>query len=454
MNRKIFEDVKVNHIKKTQIIPNKDIIINDIGNHNPTNFIKDKSSKYEFLKKKNNNLESQNIKISRSPHLPIKNKKLSISKVLIFFLIISMVVGLVYLFSTILLKVNIVITPKSKIFELKHQKLVAGNAKSQIPFEVMIVSDSEYRDIVLTNSKEVSEKAKGEIILYNEYSVNKQKILSGSYISDEKGKAYKIDSSIYIPGYTLDKSKKIIPGQVSVGITAFLPGDTYNGNPELLNFNSYKNTDKYKKIYGKIKTKLDGGTIGLVYMLGDNEKEEILNKSFSFKEKLIRKLSAQVPLGYILYPDATNYSCIINDNTYSKTPNYKIEIKCNLTAMLLKENELSDSIINLMLPNIDEKEKREILPPTLSVLSLNFPDKTEVIYKDIQNLNFELSGNLSINWSPNIEEIKEILKSKNKDDVSVIFKSDPGILSAKMNIIPFWSKVLPSDVKNINIIIK
>jgi hypothetical protein len=365
MNRKI-EDFKLNTKKKLKT-PTEDVYFKKLENHNiykPDYSTQNDSSKYDFLEKRTKKSPVERERIHRTPQLTNKNN--NFNKKILFLFVLSVFIGVFYLLSTVFLRVNITIVSKSESFDLKDFKLSAGNLKiSDIPFELMILSDKEYKDVVLTNSKEVSEKAKGKIVLYNEYSTKPQNIIAGSFVSDEKGKTYKTDKTVSIPGYTIDDLKKINPGQIDVDVTAFLPGETYNGNPEFFTVNAFKNTDKYKKIYGKAKSQIEGGMVGLVYLMSEEEKMNIENKTISIKEKLLRNLSAQVPDGYVLYPDATNFYYKIPEGSFSKTPESKIEIDVTLSAFLLKQNDLSNILINKLLPNIKEKERSEILNPNL-----------------------------------------------------------------------------------------
>ena len=70
------------------------------------------------------------------------------------------------------------------------------------------------------------------------------------------------------------------------------------------------------------------------------------------------------------------------------------------------------------------------------------------------NFDFELTGPISVHWKPYTENIKMTLLNKNKDLIPSIFKQDPGIISATVKVIPFWSKKMPKELKNINIILK
>lgn len=457
MNKK-FEDVKINSKKVMVKSPKMAPVVLNEENHNPTRIvpsveIKNDVSKYDFLDKKTKTSFSSSPRIPQTPRLP-KSRK-SLSGKIIFLFILSLIVGAFYLLSTTFLHSNLTVIAKSKTFDLKNQKFTANKDGSlgAIPFILTVVSGTEKRDIVLTSSKEASDKAKGSITLYNEYSTKVQKIGAGTFISDENGKTYKTDTTVSIPGYTLDKTKKIIPGFISVGITAFLPGDAYNGEPKDFSINSFKGTDKYKKIYGKAETSLSGGATGLVYLMDDKQKLELDSVDLSkFKEKLFNKI--EIPTGYILYENTVRYNIDFNKDIMSKTPDANIEIKGTASAMLLKESDLSNSIISKLLPDISAKERAEIIAPDVTKLSFDFTDSNQLVSKDVESFEFELTGPIFIKWNPYTEELKSLIAGKYKTEVPSFFKQDPGISSASVKIIPFWSKKLPKDIKNINIILK
>jgi hypothetical protein len=444
MIKKKLDDFKLSN-KRPLKTAEESVVVKSVSDISPKN-----SSKYEFLKKKKV-MSSSTQRIPQTPKMP--GSKRPFNKTILFFFILSILVGAYYLLSNVFLRADISITPKTKTFNITNEKITASK-KNNVPFEVMMVGDSVYEDVILTSTVNAADKAKGEVTLYNGYSSKAEKIPALSFISDEKGKTYKTDTTVSIPGYKLDKLKVIIPGQINVRVTAFLAGETYNGSPTSFSINSFKGTAKYTKIYGHLNIPLTGGMAGLVYVMDDQEKTDILSNSALFKGELLRKLNASVPPGYILYPDAVNYSYDFADKIVSKTPNLKLEIKANLSAFLVKESDLSSVIISRLLPDITKEERSEIVDPDLSLLSLNFTNKDQVINKETESFDFELTGNVAINWKPEIGKLKDSVVGKSKEEVLSIFKDDPGILKASVRIIPFWSKKLPDKVQNINITLK
>ncbi|MFA6355359.1 MAG: hypothetical protein WCW65_02965, partial [Candidatus Paceibacterota bacterium] len=124
------------------------------------------------------------------------------------------------------------------------------------------------------------------------------------------------------------------------------------------------------------------------------------------------------------------------------------------SGFLVKDIYLSESIIDKLLPDISLEERSRLVLPDIKALSFSFNNKEQIINKDTENFDFELSGSILINWKPNTELLKELIAGKNKSEVTSILRGDPSISKAFINIIPFWSKYLPNDKKKIDIILE
>jgi hypothetical protein len=393
-------------------------------------------------------------KLQRTPQ--IKKESPILHKTTLVIFIITIIVSGVYWSGEIFQKADVTVTSKHQLITYNNKQFIAlqDSNSDAINFEIMITSDKKLKNITLSDSKNVSTKAQGSIILYNEFSTKSQKIATGTFLSDNKGKAYKTDKTVTIPGYKTDKNKKIIPGQISVDIIAFLPGDAYNGSPTDFHVNSFKDTTKYLKIYGKIKTPLTGGAVGLVYFLNDSDKSMInILAQTTFKDDFLGQVKSLVPPGYILYPNALAYSYKIGDNISSKTPSTDVEINETLSVVLLKEKSLVDNIIKISLPNITNGEAKEIKISDLSNLSFNFANANQLITKDMTSLPFSLSGDINAIWNPDVELLKTKLSGINKNDVPSVFRQDPGISSALLKIFPPWQKYVPDDISKINVVV-
>ena len=385
----------------------------------------------------------------------VKRKEGWVRKRFLILLLVSIFITGVYALCERFQNANITIVAKHQSYNLDKIAFNAGSdGSAQIAFELMIVSNEEYKDVTLTQSQDVSIKAKGEITFYNENSTKAQSLAIHTFVSDSAGKTYQTDKAVSIPGYkTVDG--KVVPGQVSVGITAFLAGDTYNGAPTDFTINGFKGTAKFQKIYGKLKTPLAGGAQGLVYALNSDDKGSITAFAQStFKSNLLKKVDAQVPPGYILYPNALNFS--YDTETEKLFPDTKAKVKTSgtVSAIILNEKDLSNAIVKTLQPKISDREFKEISIPDMPKLTFNFKDAGQLINKDVKSVSFNLSGAVNAIWTPDITQLQSSVAGVRKADLISIFKSDPGIASATAKIFPPWQSYLPEDSSKIKINLK
>ena len=427
MKKNIIQDIKVNKKPLSSVLPKTDFKSVPI---------------------------SRKIEEKKFEHYVKKYKKNHTKKIIFTLFVLTLLLGGTYWVGVIFENAKVNIVAKKQSFELKAESFTASkDVANSIAFEIMITPDEMVKNLNLTQSQNVTQKATGTVTFYNENSTKAQKIPANTFISDENGKTYKTDSSIVIPGYTT-VANNVTPGQVSASITAFLPGDAYNGNPKNFYVNSFKNTTKYKKIYAEAETPISGGAQGLVYSLSPNDKGIIDSvASLEFKNSLLNKVKELIPSGYILYPGTEKFSYSFDENAWYPTPDAKIKIDGSISAILIKETDLSTVVIHHLLPDISDQEFSEISVSKLADLTFAFDDPNQEITKDLSNFNFNLSGNVDLSWAPDMSFLKSKLLGIDKESVSSIFKLDPGVVNATVKIFPFWQNNIPNDPTKVNLLI-
>jgi hypothetical protein len=387
-------------------------------------------------------------------HIPIKIKSKSFSGKFVFIIItILLLMTGGYFTANHFKNATVVLKEKHQSFTLDNQKFTATkDADNSINFEISINPTTESRDITLSDSANVSQKAKGSVTLYNEYSTKSQNLIATTRVEDSSGKLYLLDKNVSLPGYKKDSAGKIIPGTVVANVTSFLPGEEYNNTSTDFIISAYKKTSKEKTLYAKLHTPIAGGANGLVYRLTDKEKKQLNEYAeISLKENSIEKVKALTPEGYVLYPDAYVYSYKIDDNVLSKVPNTKVDMTATISSVIFQENDLTKHIIKNLLPNIEEKELSEIKIKDLSKLSFSFDKKDQSITKETQSVTFTLSGEIEAIWSPDKDKLKYKLSGIDKHMVNEIFSDESGIDSVNVKLFPIWQTFMPEDIKKINI---
>jgi len=457
MGRIIIEDVKINKISKKRIIPKEESHFSS-RHYTVREFQKEEKREIEENEHRidkyfnelstENQIETKKKNFKRRGHFPFK-------KIIYIFLFLIFIGGGIYFIGNYFQKADITTTSKRQMINYENRQFVASKNVDEkgIDFEIMITSEKKPKKIILTDSKEASIKAKGSITLYNEFATTPQKLLAGTFVADEEGKTYKTDSVVTIPGYKLE-NKKIIPGQVVVNISAFLAGEAYNGSPLNFSITSFKGTPKYSKIYGKLNSPLAGGATGVMYFLSEKDLETIDKAAkVALKDYLLEKVKALVPPGYRLYPSAYSFSYELDKNFLTKNPEAGVDVTGSLAVVLLKEQSLIDNIVKVSLPGTPSNELKGIQIIDLANLSFDFANVGQTITKETDSFSFLLTGGLEVIWNPDLEKLKEKLLGISKNEVSSIFKEDPGIASAEVKLFPPWKSYLPNDINKIFILV-
>lgn len=123
-----------------------------------------------------------------------------------------------------------------------------------------ITKNSEKKVLVeAVKNVDVSKKATGTIILYNNYSTQPYDLIKTTRVQTANGSVYRLTQDVTIPG-----KKGSTPGTVNAKVEAELPGSEYNakGGTELKLPGLIAGTDKYKQIYAKVSANFTGGAKG------------------------------------------------------------------------------------------------------------------------------------------------------------------------------------------------
>lgn len=397
---------------------------------------------------------SQSKPIERTPPIRFNNTRSqtrSYKWLKILFIFVALLV-LVYFTCNLFENTRINIKVKHQVVNLNKEQFTASkSANGDVNFEITISNDQELKMVSFGDSSVVSEKAKGSIMLYNAYTTTPQKILVNTFVEDTSGKAYKMDKTVSIPAYKI-VGGKVIPGQVIVSVTAFLDGESYNGTSSDFIITAFKNTPKAKKLYGKLNTPISGGAKGLVYKLTSNDRAQLDSYANTIlKDKMLAKMSALVPKGYILYPNASTFSYHIDDNLMSKEASANVIINTTVSSLILKEQDLMKSIIKNTMPDIVMPELSEVQIASIKNLTFNFINKSQVISKDMQSVAFTLTGDIDAVWNPDLLSLKQSLAGINKDSIKQVLQKEPGIASSDIRLFPAWKSNLPSNQEKIYI---
>ncbi|MEI6316636.1 MAG: hypothetical protein WCO65_02850 [bacterium] len=378
----------------------------------------------------------------------------SSSKHGLWFLAIACLIVLIVSVSFLFQSATVTIVPKTVMVALDSTDTFTAIKDSKdatvLPYMVMSLSGDTSITLPATQTKNVSNFATGKVTLFNTYSTTPVKIAKGTQLLGSNSQLYKVNSLVSIPGYIKSKSMGNLPGSIDVDITAVVPGEV--GNIDTANFTipMYAKRPQAGKIYAKSKTALSGGLSGVLNTIPQASADTAYQTlKDQLKASLIGKEKVQVPPGYLFFEGATVFE---TDNAvvapYSKNPEIPLGLHGKLTAYLIKQDMLTQSIVQKFVNNYNNE------PVTIpGISSLVFvPSSTAPLDPNSDTpITFSFTGTVKIIWKIKTDDIKNTLISKDKSGFSSALAAIPGVEKADLVIKPFWKQSFPDDAKKINV---
>ena len=355
------------------------------------------------------------------------------------------IVFLFFAFSAFFAKAHITINPKINDIVLSDTILANKDlsvADEGLSYQLIVLEAQNSKNIQGGEEKEVKEKAKGVAVLYNAFGPEVQFLDINTRLEGSNGKIYRTDTKVSIPPL----SDIGIPGSVEVGITALEDGEAYNSGPLDFTVLGYKNTSKYKKIYGRSQGDIVGGFKGLKKLVNEEEKAQASKElETSLEVTLLQKAIDQIPPGYILFKDATFFkfeSELGESRGVSEVP---VILKGTLYGFLLEEKDLTKEIMKIKFPS---EKSEDIYIKNIKDLSFVLTDR-DVSFEEATSISFKLNGPVKIVSYINDQAIIKDLLGESKKDFKNILSKYKNIESADLVVKPIWESSIPKEKEDI-----
>lgn len=361
------------------------------------------------------------------------------------------IVFLFFAISFIFASAKVSVFPKIKkiLINQDFSAIKNSNNSADLSFDLIVLSGDDSKNIQAGEEKDYLEKAKGIVILYNNFSKNSQKFSANTKLEGMNGLIYKIDKAVVVPGQNIDGT----PGSIEVSISAEKEGAEYNSDPIDFKIVGFKGTAKYEKFFGRSKDKIEGGLKGRSRQAKEEDKQKaIAELSDSLKVKLYEKAINQIPNGYLLFKDAVILKVDENDSMQAtEDGQVKIKIKGTLYGYILNENKLTNNIVKAAIPDFDNSD---VYIPDIKNLTFSLNNKDSMSSFDVLDLSFNISGSANVFWKFDSSNLAKELMGKDKKDFDQVLSLYPNISTAEMSISPIWKSSFPSKSKDIEINVK
>lgn len=382
--------------------------------------------------------------LQRDTRVRYPKKRTSLSTVGFIFVVIALVIG-VSLYTYVFDSATITIVPKYKdITEVKQAFLFSkeGTTGTGIPFAVSSTSLSRTKTLTLSESRKVEAKASGKITVYNNYDSAPQKLIKNTRFESSKGKIYRINQSIEIPG-----KKGTVPGTIDVMIYADSNGADYNIESSNFTIPGFKGTSRESGFYAKTKTPIAGGASGNMSLASLSDLNAAKDSLALELDKAILEESKKIKKeGYIPMYSTTEVTYEDNESEILSGATGVYKVTATAHVMFANSAKLAEALAKTF-GDYDNAPVRLAYADTLT-----YTRKENEHIHGGDSLSIFIEGKPRVVWESNIESIKELVKGNGRDEFKPLMKTIDSIESAEISFSPMWLSHFPSDISKLVVI--
>lgn len=369
-------------------------------------------------------------------------------------LLIAVVFGASWFFAS----ATVTVTPKQSTASLDAIVQATTKPDSEGLHYTTVAATSTASKIIPTDREtDVQRKASGQIVIYNNYTTEGQRLIKNTRFEAADGRIYRIDASVVVPGQTVAGGKKI-PGSIAVTVYADVAGPEYNLPISNLkgdfSIPGFKGSSRYELFYARQKTDITGGFSGKARVVDDKTLESVENElKASLGEDIWKSLQASTPPEFALLRTLFSVDFSSSSGDSPKGDGVEVSVTAIARAVVFDARAFSNTVAKRTLADLDEKD---------SVLIENM-DEINVVHSG-QNTGdaifsgsdmiLNVKGNAHFVWQFDEQALKKALAGRKKGDTNPIMGNYPAIVKAEVVLKPLWLTKYPANTGRIHIVQK
>ncbi len=353
---------------------------------------------------------------------------------------------------TILPKATIVIKPNAQPvsfpLEVVADRSVSGIdfAASRIPAEIAEERETISKEVPATGEKELTERARGTITIYNEFSSSPQTLVKTTrLISKKDGKLFRTAETIIVPGAKVEGGT-IIASSITVEVRADEEGEEYNIGPSEFSIPGFAGTPKHDKFYGKSTAPMRGGARGKVRVVEqkDFDEAQAVAKQEA-TDSLGKKLDAKATLGLTLLEKARAVEFEkISTSADVGDPGEKVAVTVDVRgrALLFNQEHLKEFVESALRAKIIEGQEvvENSVVVTYNDIKVDFAKGTAKLFMQVEaSVAYQIDEGL----------LKDQLAGSDQGKAEQVLSQIPA--KSEVSLWPFWVRRVPADPKKIEV---
>lgn len=293
------------------------------------------------------------------------------------------------------------------------------------------------------------QKARGSVIIYNNYSSASQTLVSSTRLETSDGKIFRLTKNIVVPG-TTTVAGEVKSGAIEAEVIADQAGQQYNIDPSEFTIPGFKDSPKYEKFSAKSLKPMTGGASTEGATPAVSEKDLITAKSKSeeeFKKQIIDSISQEKENGDVLLDQAVKItidSNVTRNKIGESVDKVTYDIKGSALVLLFSETDAKDIVTAASLKEIDRNKFEDIsFEP--------FDYSSAVADFDLRKLEIRIRTQAIANPKFDQEKFKLELLGKNESQLEDVLKRTPVIKNLNVEFSPSFVSRVPQYPSRVQI---
>ena len=343
---------------------------------------------------------------------------------------------------------TITINAKTTAVNIDRTLSLRPDAEASKPAELMLkptskqVKKSASAEFDATGTKQIGEKAKGNITINNAQDSDAVNVPAGTTFTAANGKTFTSTTGATVPGAKV-VSGQIQPGQTSVSVTATAVGPDYNVAPQAYTISGYGNLSASGDT-------MSGGTSQEVKVVSqgdvDKAKDSLSQQDAgSGKDELRKQFGSE----YIIIEESFTTetgSPAASPAVGEQAQKGKVTVETTYTMLGLQREDAKQIIGDVLKDALDDKPNQSIFSDGSNTISFQAFQKSS---NGTYSARLVTTG--YIGTTIDTKKLAEEVKGKRYGEIEQIANSITGVDKVDIKFSPFWVTSAPSNTDKINI---
>lgn len=355
-------------------------------------------------------------------------------------------------------KATVTITPHdiTRDIEAKYEgKTIAplgSNDASIIPVRKIEKSyETKITAEATGKSSSGNQKARGTIVISNDYSSDSQPLISTTRFQTSDGKIFRLAESVTVPGTTIQNGKRE-PGVVEAVVIADEAGGNYNIAPSAFTIPGFKGSSKFDTFRAQSTKAFTGGGEGggSITNITKNDIDTSLQKlKDASKEDFMTLLKQELLPGERIIDESIE----IDEDSSPTLPligsvgtTFDVSEHYSGKAFVISEKVLQDKL--------SEKSQPDLQGVTFDVTGSTISFENVVPHYDEDSLEFSVRATLMLESVITKDALQEELLGQNEEGIKSILEKHPEIKKIEVNFSPeFLFRSIPNSKNRVFLVI-